>query len=327
MEKFKQLCVKFFRVKKQVGGDGMKETKAKPDRREYTIMLVPHHGKGVKSIRIPIQYFKVATGTAICLVLLIFGTLFHFQYKAAHAVFDKVEYERLQQVNDEQTKEIIKLSQQTAKLQENMNRLNALETDVRRMLNLGDAAPTSRSGDIHNGFTGQGGPGPVPKLSDLENTVEELQQAVVVREQSLQQIKAQIAERNAKLARTPSIWPTEGEITSGFGARSSPFGAGQDWHPGIDIANNYGTPVHATADGVVVFAGWYAGYGKLVQIDHGNGIETLYGHNQALLVQVGQQVKKGDIISEMGSTGLSTGPHSHYEVRVNGTAVDPTSFL
>lgn len=128
-------------------------------------------------------------------------------------------------------------------------------------------------------------------------------------------------------ASKPSIWPTSGEITSPFGWRNSPWGSGRELHPGLDIANSLGTPIVATADGVVAQCGLAGGYGNVVQIDHGNGITTIYGHNSRFAVSVGQQVKKGQIIAYMGSTGRSTGPHSHYEVRENGTAVDPMAYL
>jgi murein DD-endopeptidase MepM/ murein hydrolase activator NlpD len=130
-----------------------------------------------------------------------------------------------------------------------------------------------------------------------------------------------------KLATRPSIWPVSGESTSGFGWRDSPWGGGSEFHPGMDIANSMDTPVVATADGVVVQSGWSEGYGNVVQIDHGNGIATIYGHNSSIIVSVGKNVRKGQVISYMGSTGRSTGPHLHYEIRVNGIAVDPISFL
>lgn len=129
------------------------------------------------------------------------------------------------------------------------------------------------------------------------------------------------------LAATPSIWPASGAVTSGFGQRSSPWEDGSELHPGIDIAVDSGTPVVATADGEVVKSGLSGGYGNIVQISHGNGIETIYGHNSKVAVSAGQTVKKGQIISYAGSTGRSTGPHVHYEIRVNGTAVDPIKFL
>ncbi len=129
------------------------------------------------------------------------------------------------------------------------------------------------------------------------------------------------------LAVTPSIWPAQGPIASGFGWRVSPFGDGNEMHPGIDIAYTMGAPVVATADGEVVLSGPAGGYGNLVQIDHGNGLATLYGHNSRLAVTAGQHVKKGQIIAYAGSTGKSTGPHVHYEVRINNTPVDPMKYL
>ena len=106
------------------------------------------------------------------------------------------------------------------------------------------------------------------------------------------------------------------------------FVGGSDFHPGIDIANDMGTPIRATADGVVSIAGWNSGgYGNMVDIDHGNGVMTRYGHASYVVVSAGQQVKRGQIIAYMGSTGFSTGPHVHYEVRINGQAVDPSGYL
>lgn len=126
---------------------------------------------------------------------------------------------------------------------------------------------------------------------------------------------------------TPDIWPVSGVVSSHFGFRVSPGGIGSTYHEGLDIASSYGNPVHATGNGRITQAGWVNGYGYLVEIDHGNGIKTRYGHNSALLVSVGDQVVQGQTISLIGSTGNSTGPHCHYEVRVNGEAVDPTLFL
>ena len=125
----------------------------------------------------------------------------------------------------------------------------------------------------------------------------------------------------------PSIWPVQGEISSGFGFRQSPGGIGTIYHEGLDIAASYGDQVKATANGKVTQAGWASGYGYLVEIDHGNGIKTRYGHNSALFVSVGDKVVQGQTISLIGSTGNSTGPHCHYEVRINGDAVNPTLFL
>ena len=121
---------------------------------------------------------------------------------------------------------------------------------------------------------------------------------------------------------------TNVEFTSGFGVRSDPFHAGAAMHPGIDLAGSYGTPIYATADGTVLRAGWNSGgYGNLVEIDHGRGITTRYGHMSAILVSAGQHITRGQQIGRMGSTGRSTGNHLHYEVRIDGRAVNPIPFM
>ncbi|HEX6661811.1 MAG TPA: M23 family metallopeptidase [Sphingomicrobium sp.] len=118
------------------------------------------------------------------------------------------------------------------------------------------------------------------------------------------------------------------EFTSGFGVRSDPFHAGAAMHPGIDLAGSYGTPIYATADGTVLRAGWNSGgYGNLVEVDHGRGITTRYGHMSAILVSPGQHVVRGQQVGRMGSTGRSTGNHLHYEVRIDGRAVNPIPFM
>lgn len=122
-------------------------------------------------------------------------------------------------------------------------------------------------------------------------------------------------------------WPISGRITSYFGGRSSPGGIGSTNHQGIDIAGSYGTPVYAADGGTVTYAGWMGGYGYLVQIDHGNGYVTRYGHNSSLTVSVGDHVYKGQQIARVGSTGNSTGNHCHFEVRYNGVARNPLNYL
>lgn len=118
------------------------------------------------------------------------------------------------------------------------------------------------------------------------------------------------------------------EFTSGFGVRSDPFRRASAMHPGIDLAGSYGTAIYATAEGTVLRAGWNSGgYGNLVEVDHGRGITTRYGHMSAILVSPGQHVTRGQQIGRMGSTGRSTGNHLHYEVRIDGRAVNPIPFM
>lgn len=126
----------------------------------------------------------------------------------------------------------------------------------------------------------------------------------------------------------PSLKPVKNaSFTSGFGVRSDPFQGRAAMHGGIDLAGPVGTPIYATADGVVGRSAWAGGYGNLVEINHGKGIQTRYAHLSKSLVSAGQRVKRGDLIARMGSTGRSTGSHLHYEVRIDGKAVNPVPFL
>src|SRR3954469_2347829 len=141
--------------------------------------------------------------------------------------------------------------------------------------------------------------------------------------------RAQVDRLNRTLALVPYRKPVVGEVefTSGFGIRSDPFLGRPAMHTGLDFRSSMGDPVRATANGVVESAGWNGGYGKMVEIDHGNGFATRYGHMSEIEVKVGQQIKIGQTIGRVGSTGRSTGPHLHYETRIDGEAVDPQKFL
>jgi len=128
----------------------------------------------------------------------------------------------------------------------------------------------------------------------------------------------------------PSDKPIKADVsfTSGFGVRADPFHAGAAMHPGIDLAGSYGTPIYATADGTVLRAGWNnGGYGNLIEIDHGRGITTRFGHLSAILIHAGDRITRGQLIGRMGSTGRSTGNHLHYEVRIDGRPVNPIPFM
>lgn len=163
-----------------------------------------------------------------------------------------------------------------------------------------------------------------------------LRQALEKSEADMSRLKVAVADyrrrleeqrRLAELNATPSIWPCAGNLSSGYGWRIHPvYGYGR-FHSGLDITAPYGAPVRATAAGRVVLADYYSGYGLAVIIDHGNGMTTLYGHCSSLATRVGAFVKKGQVIAYVGSTGVSTGPHVHYEVTVNGAQVDPAPYL
>jgi murein DD-endopeptidase MepM/ murein hydrolase activator NlpD len=123
------------------------------------------------------------------------------------------------------------------------------------------------------------------------------------------------------------LYPNDGAITSGFGWRRHPILGYSRFHAGIDFGASYGSTIRAADSGTVIFAGWYGGYGYTVVINHGGSIATLYGHTSKLYVREGQTVQQGEAIAAVGSTGLSTGPHLHFEVRKNGEPVDPASYL
>lgn len=148
-----------------------------------------------------------------------------------------------------------------------------------------------------------------------------------LKEQSVIELWESLSERQSLLNATPSIRPTKGWLTSKFGYRFSPFSNKIGMHAGLDIASSPGSPVYAPADGVVSFAAFDSSYGKLVSIDHGYGVITRYGHCSQIYVQVGQKVSKWDVIAAVGNTGRSTGPHLHYEVRINGIPVDPINYV
>lgn len=148
-----------------------------------------------------------------------------------------------------------------------------------------------------------------------------------LREQGVLQLWDSLSERQSLLASTPSIKPTHGWYTSRFGYRADPYTNRPQMHAGIDMAAPPGTPVYAPADGVVSYVGYEAGYGKLVSIDHGYGVVTRFGHNSRVFVEQGQKVHRWDVISAVGNSGRSTGPHVHYEVRIHGIAVDPINYI
>ena len=143
----------------------------------------------------------------------------------------------------------------------------------------------------------------------------------------------EFGKRNATLSdwvrasEAPSLWPVAGRLTSSFGERIDPFNGEGAFHRGVDISSAYGNPIVAPADGVVEFAGFMSGYGRLIKIDHGHGLTTRYGHLSGFAVRDGQSVKRGDVIGYVGTTGRVTSPHLHYEVRINETPVNPHKYL
>lgn len=166
-----------------------------------------------------------------------------------------------------------------------------------------------------------------PGLTSPENTFALLKDLLQGLESRLQTVRSDVDKRNQLAAATPSIWPTHGWLSSSMGNRADPLTGERDFHPGLDISADKGDPVYATADGQVTHATSAGNYGNLVIVDHGYGLETRYGHLSAFKITHGQKVRRGDLLGLVGSTGRTTGPHLHYEVRANGRILNPLQLL
>ncbi len=168
-------------------------------------------------------------------------------------------------------------------------------------------------------------------LDQLEESVkarlEWLANEAANQERILSELSQAAEQRSSRWAATPSIWPVKGWVTSGFGPRISPFTEKPAWHDGLDIGAAPNAPVQAPAQGRVTATGYDPKLGNIVRLDHGYGVETVYGHLAKALVKEGQRVNRGDVIALVGSTGLATGPHLHYMVKVNGQALDPRKYI
>jgi murein DD-endopeptidase MepM/ murein hydrolase activator NlpD len=166
-------------------------------------------------------------------------------------------------------------------------------------------------------------------LNQVNSEISNFQGELTALERDQAQVKAQIAAAQQKGGTRPSVllWPVSGPITSPFGWRVHPIFGTKKLHTGIDIGVAYGTPIKAAAAGTVILAQTYGGYGNATAIDHGGGLSTLYGHQSKIIVKVGQKVTMGEVIGYVGCTGYCTGPHLHFEVREDGTPVNPTKYL
>lgn len=297
------------------------------NKESFTIMIVPHSGKSTFSISIPSVVFKILGGILTCAAALALATIVHFSISYKHVKADAKElsikakdYEMLQ----EQLRFFV---EKTHILEEKMNEIEKLDSDLRGLLkndpSLGKKSKPEASVNISNrGVLASRG------TIDRERAIlMSLEKKLPEQEKSLEELKDAVIQRNERLSCTPSIRPVNGKITSAFGYRRSPFGRRREFHDGVDIAASYGEIVAATADGVVSFVGYRPGYGKTVTISHGYGFETSYCHNSSITVKVGQQVKKGQTIAKVGSTGRSTGPHVHYMVLLNGVLKNPSDYF
>lgn len=290
------------------------------------IMIIPGTDK-VKRLTIP-SWLPKAILIAIALIFLSVVLAFNNIYSSYEDLKEMynvktTEIDELKRQNEDKNAQISNLKAQTNMLYEKSaeidNKLAEIDKLQRQLEKMAGIQSTSR---------GEG----IAKYNKLqaEDSVDRLQVLMYTldsKEKELQNFIADMEERFEYLEAVPDLWPTSGRVTSRFGTRKDPFYKGTAYHEGIDIANSVGTDIVASAKGTVIFAGYKRGYGKVIIINHGNGYETLYGHNSKLLVSAGDKVEKGQVIAKMGNTGRSTGSHLHFEVRKDGKLLNPLNIL
>ena len=232
----------------------------------------------------------------------------------------------LQQANDALKLENDSYRQATGEL---AGQIAALQTAVDRLGSDASLDPETRRAiqNLPKGVRERAMGGSPLVASTPENAISVLRSVLNVIDAQLSSVRSVVERQQVLASATPSIWPTTGWLTSSFGGRRDPFTGGIDYHAGLDISADKGKPVRATADGTISQAGYNGNYGNMVLVQHRFGLSTRYGHMSRLAVAAGQQVKRGDVIGYVGSTGRSTSSHLHYEVLLNGQAINPLRFL
>lgn len=283
---------------------------AKP---HHTIILVPHAHAKLRKWRVT----NLQIGLAVAVLLVLTGTAAYFTWAHLNTSANPVEIARLQgeneqlrQVNQTFEASIRKLQTQLSESEDRTRQL-AIVAGIETLeggteAGIGGATDTTDAG--------------YADLPQMEMRAGELASTLAA-------VEAKLEERVRWISSTPAISPVRGILTSGFGYRSDPLTHGRGVHQGVDIAASSGQPVRASADGIVMRAADQGGYGKAVFLAHGFGVTTRYGHLSRMEVKPGQRVKRGDVIGRVGSTGRSTGPHLHYEVRVDGDPVNPLAYI
>ena len=259
-----------------------------------TILLVPHSRTRSVSIRVPV----VAVAASVCLFLV--GTAFVVAVSVR-----AVEYHRMQA-------RLSLVSAQFLEMEGTLHSLKQAEKDFRNLFSL-----KSKSAVLESAGSGDSG------SLDMEVLRKQIEEAM----QSVSEIRRYIAEQKDIHLATPVGWPVAGTLSSPYGYRYHPVNGEKKFHTGVDLSVPSGSEVKATADGIVSFAGWTENSGIVVVVEHGRGFRTAYAHNRKALVRVGQHIVRGEGIALSGSTGISTGPHVHYEIWRNGRPMDPTGFL
>ncbi len=317
----------------------MKTVHIKNKKAKTISLLIIPHSKKVSQINIATWIPKFSLGL-IAVILLVFGYSSYRLYDSYNNL--KQDYSEktlklstLEELSQQQKNEIDSLRLVTAEVQEKLNSINALQETVRNLVGLEGTLESSHEGKFLNKdiLPSRGGPSyrrnsPTTfDEHDFETQIEELSSLLDKSSEELNILINDVEDKFKYLDAKPNLMPTTGKFNSGFGYRKNPFGKGREFHNGIDIGNSSGTKVKAAGSGVVTFAGYNSGYGRYLIISHGYGYQSVYGHNRKLLVKLGDKVKKGQVISEMGSSGRSTGPHLHFEIRLNGNPIDPMKVI
>ncbi len=263
-----------------------------------SIMVIPHDSKRTINFRVP------SIGIVLSVFLWIFGTFY-----VLTATVNTIEYYQMKNKVDF-------YSSQFTELQKAMNMIMKADSEFRRLLSFGSKEQLLENVEAKKTTDNAGS-------LDMEQLREQIRKTV----DTVAVVGDYLKEQKDLYAAMPRGWPVTGRVTSHYGHREDPKYGGPEFHAGIDISVPKGTPIRATADGVVSFSGWSPGNGNLVVIEHGMGYSTLYAHNSENKVAVGKRVKRGAIVSLAGATGYTTGSHLHYEVWVNGKAVNPRDYI
>jgi murein DD-endopeptidase MepM/ murein hydrolase activator NlpD len=301
----------------------------------YTIVVFPGSTGSPKRIQLSKKFAKTALISLLVFSLLLGGAGVFFIKQYLNYQDDQVALASLKRQEKIQKTQIDKFSKQVRSFETEMARLESFEKKLRiitsfenspkgKESNLGVGGPYGLSS---HSFTTSLEKETQSMLDRLSGDLGILTNQIKMRQFSFQELDEYLKNQKSLLASTPSIWPSRGWVTSGFGYRKSPFTGLPEKHEGLDIAARMGSEVRSTADGKVILSGRENGYGNMVEIDHGYGVLTRYGHNSKNLVKVGDKVKRGQVIALVGSTGRSTGPHVHYEVLLNGIPVSPRNYI
>ncbi len=300
----------------------------KSGKRFLTIFVLPSDSSKARKYRVPERLYRAGKVVA----LLMFVVFAYVLVDYGNMALDVQELNKLRRENTAQKIELRKLSTRIDGLEKSLVRLQIFDKKLRIIANLETPSSTDKE-PLGMGGTGREeyflnvGKAKDDLVGKMHSDLNQLELEAKLQERSFTELEEFLLEQAALLASTPSVWPTRGWLTSRFGKRRDPFTGRVQLHKGIDIANRVGTDVIAPADGIVTRITRMASLGRVVEISHGYGIRTRYGHLSKVLVRVGQKVKRGDVIAEMGNTGRSTGPHLHYEVMANGVHVNPLRYI